>query len=96
MEEEVGYQAQYAFDDDPWLEEQVGNQAAILCGDKPWWIICSSTEDNNHPLDFYDCQLSSACSSADTLPRRVASAIQCEDAQIVIVQSMVDSVLVDF
>ena len=76
------------------MEEQVVNQAENPCDDEPWWIIFPDLEDGNPPMDFYDCQLSSACSSDDPLPRWVASAIQCEDAQIV--QSVVDSVLVNF
>ena len=94
MEEQVGNQAEHAFDGDPWWEEQVVNQAENPCDDEPWWIIFPDLEDGNPPMDFYDCQLSSACSSDDPLPRWVASAIQCEDAQIV--QSVVDSVLVNF
>ena len=82
-------QAQHAFDDDPWWEEQVVNQAENALDDDPWWIILPGIEDHNHPMDLYDYQLSSACSPNDPLPRWVASAVQCEDAQYV--QSVVGS-----
>ena len=54
----------------------------------------SGTEDRNHPIDFGDSQLCSACSSDEPLPRKVASTVQFDDAKIV--QSVVESVLVDF
>ena len=62
------------------MEEQVVNQAEDALDD-PWWIILPGREDHNHPMDPHDYQLSSACSSNDPLPRKVAPAVQYENAQ---------------
>ena len=82
------------FDDDRWWEENVVNHAEEPFDGNPWWIILPGTEDRKHPIDFWDSQLSSACSSDEPLPRKVASTVQFDDAKIV--QSVVESVLVNF
>ena len=94
MEEQVVNQSENAFDDDHWWEEKVVNHAEEPFDGKPWWIILPDTKDRNHPMNFCDSQLSSACSSDDPLPRWVASTVQFDDAKIV--QSVVESVLVNF
>ena len=90
----MGVDSENVFDDDDSCEEKVVNHAVEPFDGNPWWIIMPSTKDRNHPMDFCDSQLSSACSSDEPLPRKVASTVQFDDAKIV--QSVVESVLVNF